>query len=271
MGLWDMPAKHEICDTELRFNPYHDPTNGRFTSGSGGAGGGYLYVGKGQKGKGTYVFERDIDAEYQKWQSSKSGAKRELDKSQISRANAQGSNFYDAGSAIARTYDREYDEIGKLNLSDEEKAAARDKVYEYSAAELKARQKYYDFYTAGPARKVSGSDKALDKSMNIANEHSSYMQSLRDKSNKNNSLDKEKKFKSAFDMEAQKANATGSREITVNGETWFRTTKSSGSWTKGSLKEYQAKKKFQKSQKDLFIGNRKSWSELSENEKAKWY
>ena len=71
MGLWDIPAKHEICDTELRFNPYHDPTNGRFTSGSGGAGGGYLYVGKGQKGKGAYVFERDIDAEYEKWQKDK--------------------------------------------------------------------------------------------------------------------------------------------------------------------------------------------------------
>lgn len=71
MGMWDLPAKHEICDTELRFNPYHDPTNGRFTSGSGGAGGGYLYVGKGQKGKGAYVFERDIDAEYEQWQKSR--------------------------------------------------------------------------------------------------------------------------------------------------------------------------------------------------------
>ena len=39
---------------ELRYNPYHDPTNGRFTSGSGG-GGGVLFVGKGQKGKGAYV------------------------------------------------------------------------------------------------------------------------------------------------------------------------------------------------------------------------
>ena len=60
MGLWDIPAKHEICDTELRFNPYHDPTTGRFTTAGGGSGGGYLYVGKGQKGKGAYVFERDI-------------------------------------------------------------------------------------------------------------------------------------------------------------------------------------------------------------------
>lgn len=79
MGLWDIPARHEICDTELRFNPYHDPTNGRFTSGSGGAGGGYLYVGKGQKGKGAYVFERDIDAEYEKWQKDKAATSKKHD------------------------------------------------------------------------------------------------------------------------------------------------------------------------------------------------
>lgn len=71
MGLWDIPAKHEICDTELRFNPYHDPTTGRFTTAGGGSGGGYLYVGKGQKGKGAYVFERDIDSEYNKWKAQK--------------------------------------------------------------------------------------------------------------------------------------------------------------------------------------------------------
>lgn len=74
MGLWDLPAQHYVGDTELRFNPYHDPTNGRFTSGSGGAGGGYLYVGKGQKGKGAYVFERDIDSEYEAWSKSKAAA-----------------------------------------------------------------------------------------------------------------------------------------------------------------------------------------------------
>ena len=38
---------------ELRYNPYHDPGNGRFCSGGGG--GGVLVVSKGQKGKGFYV------------------------------------------------------------------------------------------------------------------------------------------------------------------------------------------------------------------------
>lgn len=43
---------------ELRYNPYHDPSNGRFTSGSGGIWGGILFVGKGQKGKGQYVINQ---------------------------------------------------------------------------------------------------------------------------------------------------------------------------------------------------------------------
>lgn len=41
---------------ELRYNPYHDPSNGKFTS-SGGSGGAYLFVGKGQRGKGAYVVD----------------------------------------------------------------------------------------------------------------------------------------------------------------------------------------------------------------------
>lgn len=32
MGMWDMPARHYMTDTELRFNPYHNPANGRFCS-----------------------------------------------------------------------------------------------------------------------------------------------------------------------------------------------------------------------------------------------
>ncbi len=253
--------------TELRFNPYHDPTNGRFTT-AGSSGGGFLYS---KGGKSAYVFERDIDGEYEQWKNSRSGAKKELDKAKISKANAQGSNFYDAGSAIARTYDREYDEIGTLNLSDDEKNAARDKIYEYSAAELEARQKYFDVYTVGPARKVAGSDKAFDKSMNIAGEHSTYMNSLRDKSSKNTRRQNEKKFDEAFKAEVSKAAETGAREITVNGETYFRRTKSSGSWENGTLRDDQAKRKFMKSQQNMFIADHKSWDSLSSDEKAKYY
>ena len=68
---------------ELRYNPYHDPSNGRFTSGGGG-GGGMLVVPKGQKGKGFYVAPDGLDkgeaalagGEYEKWLKSKSKPKR---------------------------------------------------------------------------------------------------------------------------------------------------------------------------------------------------
>ena len=42
---------------ELRYNPYHDPSTGRFASSGGGGGGGVLVVEKGQKGKGFYVVD----------------------------------------------------------------------------------------------------------------------------------------------------------------------------------------------------------------------
>lgn len=53
---------------ELRFNPYHDPVNGRFTTSDGGGMGGVLYS---KGGKSAYVFDRDIDSEYSKWKAEK--------------------------------------------------------------------------------------------------------------------------------------------------------------------------------------------------------
>ena len=80
---------------ELRYNPYHDPTNGRFT-GPNGAGGGMLFVGKGQKGKGAYVFgsnkgEDFDDEEYSKWAAAKNGSTEKL---KIGRAHTQSQSIY---------------------------------------------------------------------------------------------------------------------------------------------------------------------------------
>ena len=49
----------EETKDEQRYNPYHDPTNGRFTTADGGGMGAYLYVEKGQKGKGAYVADKE--------------------------------------------------------------------------------------------------------------------------------------------------------------------------------------------------------------------
>lgn len=58
-------AQWEQRIEELRYNPYHDPTNGRFTDSSGGGLGGFLFVDKGQAGKGKYVYDRELWGEDQ--------------------------------------------------------------------------------------------------------------------------------------------------------------------------------------------------------------
>ena len=78
--LWEQAIAVPV--PELRYNPYHDPTNGRFT-GPNGAGVGYLFVGKGQKGKGSYVVDVDHDEEYDKWKAEKTAEKSNLKSSDI--------------------------------------------------------------------------------------------------------------------------------------------------------------------------------------------
>lgn len=79
---------------ELRYNPYHDPSNGRFCSGGGGGGGGVLVVEKGQKGKGVYVFDRDIDSEYEQWKTQKAAEK----------SNSANANIYNRKYATSDEY-----------------------------------------------------------------------------------------------------------------------------------------------------------------------
>lgn len=51
--------ENEVRELEIRYNPNHDPTNGRFTDSTGGGAGAVLYVGKGEKGNGAYVVNSD--------------------------------------------------------------------------------------------------------------------------------------------------------------------------------------------------------------------
>ena len=64
--------RKEQRELEERYNPYHDPRNGRFTNSAGGGMGGMLVVPKGQKGKGYIaqlnkgLSDEDIDDLYEK-------------------------------------------------------------------------------------------------------------------------------------------------------------------------------------------------------------
>lgn len=63
LGENDNDASEENLDNseELRYNPYHDPTNGRFTTSSGGGMGAVLHVPMGAKGKGEYVISSNFE------------------------------------------------------------------------------------------------------------------------------------------------------------------------------------------------------------------
>ena len=50
-----LEKRAEQRELEERYNPYHDPKNGRFTNSGYGGGIGALYVPKGYKGKGEYI------------------------------------------------------------------------------------------------------------------------------------------------------------------------------------------------------------------------
>ncbi len=98
MGMWDMPAKHEVTDTELRFNPYHDPTNGRFTTANGG-GGSFLYS---KGGKSMYVFQAKKNSQSEVDRITSEYIKQ----SDRRKTTINGIDYFtdeDTGSAVART------------------------------------------------------------------------------------------------------------------------------------------------------------------------
>lgn len=255
---------------ELRYNPYHDD-KGRFCSGGGG-GGGMLVVPKGQKGKGFYVgassadYEEDIFAdEYDAWQKSRQP--KQLDPQLISSVNAHNSNFYNAGDAVNRKYNSNLNEIDTMNLTDTEKKTANQKIYDYSMAELQARQGVFGMDVAGPARKVSGSDKAYDKALKISGEHDSYMKSLRETSVKRTQQEKSRKISDAF----TKAMNSGELEVTIDGKTYSRSNKKSSTWNEGSIADRKAYSAYLKAQKSVPISKQRSWSSLTNEEKQVYY
>ena len=215
-----LDIKEKGYELEERYNHYHDPHNGRFASGAGGGAGLYYSMGK---GKGEII---GASSPYQP-------PRKTLDKTKINRANAQNSMLYDAGSAIEKQYNSEYDEIGKLNLTAVEKTAARERIYQYSSDELNARQGFVGTYVAGPARAVGArSDRALDKATSISGEHSAYMKDLRRKSAANDRKQSEKKLSDAL----VKAMSSGQTEITIDGKSYYRSNKKSSTWHEGTKK-----------------------------------
>ena len=143
----------------------------------------------------------------------------QLDEELIRRANAAGT-VVDFGDSTARQYKNNVDEIRNMDLTDDE-----------TEDQLRAEAGSLSPYSmgVGPARANTtkirqNADKAVQARQNTRN----YMDKLREDQNK------KKKAKANQDRVTalQKAQANGDLSVTINGETWTRTSKRSKTWTK---------------------------------------
>lgn len=203
---------------EMRYNHYHNPVNGQFASGKGGGEGLYYSMGK---GRGEVVGAS----------SPVKIANKPLDSTKIAQANARGSMFYSAGDALNRSYNRDIDDIEKMDgLTSEEKAEAKAKVHALASKELDARANYIDTYTAGPAR-GTGTEKHLRNAAELSSEREGYMKELKRKSDKVKTAREEKQVTDAI----MAATERGETSVTINGKKYVRKSKRSGTWQQAFL------------------------------------
>lgn len=174
--------------------------------GRGGAGGG-LDTGEAGRGRGLSL-------------------SRFLAQQDIARANA--ASVTDMGDIIKRTFERNAAEINGLNLSDAEKKDAVKQMAALATTALKTAAGAVNPYASGPARLTTAqkTGSAADRAARARGEMDSYMRKLRDQSNKTRKAAENKSFSNAF-VSAQKS---GALEVTVNGKTYRRANKRSGTW-----------------------------------------
>ena len=144
----------------------------------------------------------------------------------IARANA--ASVTDMGDIIKRTFERNAAEINGLNLPDAEKKAAVKQMASLATTALKTAAGAVNPYASGPARLTTAqkTGSAADRAARARGEMDSYMRKLREQSSKNRKAAENKSFSNAF-VSAQKS---GALEVTVNGKTYRRANKRSGTW-----------------------------------------
>lgn len=149
-----------------------------------------------------------------------------LSKRDIERANA--ASITDMGDIINRAFERNITEINGLSLSDNEKKDATNQMKNLANSALKTAAGAVNPYSSGPARLTTAqkTGSAADRAARARGEMDSYMRKLRDQSNKNRKAAENKTFSNAF-VSAQKS---GALEVTVNGKTYRRANKRSGTW-----------------------------------------
>ena len=197
------------------------------------------------------------------------GSAPELDKELIKRANAAGI-MVDYGDAAQRAYAKRVQEISEMDMTSAERKAAYNELHSLTEAQLTAESKSLSPYSMGVGPARFDRDKMrqnADKAADARNRVELFMSGLR-KQQSQKTKEKEQKAMTSAITKAQKS---GSLEFTLNGKTYFRTSKNSGSWREGTVKEYKAQQKFNKEQKNIPFTKRKSWSSLTSAERARYY
>ena len=192
-----------------------------------------------------------------------------LNKELVRRANEAGT-FVDYGDATSRQYQKYVDEIKNMDMTADERKTAYSQLHTLTENQLKAESQARGAYAAGmgPARfDKQAIQRNQNKAVVAGDNVRSYMNGLR-KTQEKKAAQKEAQSLSNSLGQAQKS---GKLELTHNGKTYFRTSKSSETWREGSLKDYKAEQKFKRAMKDVPFTKRKAWSSLSASEKAKYY
>jgi hypothetical protein len=130
MQLYELRAyleekRAEQSELEERYNPYHNPTNGRFTNSSGGGMGGLLYVARGQKGKGVLASvnkgysDEEIDEMYRASKSSNGNVAQQATNMQngLTSGNNSGSIKNKAEALSSTLEDGQHGDCGNLHDS----------------------------------------------------------------------------------------------------------------------------------------------------------
>ena len=132
------------------------------------------------------------------------------------------------GDIINRAFERNIAEINGLSLSDNEKKDATAQMKNLATNALKTAAGAVNPYASGPARLTTAqkTGSAADRAARARGEMDSYMRKLRDQSNETRKAAESKAFSNAF-VSAQKS---GALEVTVNGKTYRRANKRSGTW-----------------------------------------
>ena len=193
----------------------------------------------GEDAKGKHLLLKDgespkeaIERTYGKGEKSDTKEDRE-DKIKKLISQADSVSMFDSGSIEKREHERAIKQIDDLDITDEEKQKAKEKLLNYHEEILTYKAKAPSQYKVGVAEfnKRVGLEKSqsqYQKSVDIASERDNFIKSLKEKSNK---VKKDKKFTELSDI-LKSAIDDGKLEVKFGDDVYFRTSKKSKSFLK---------------------------------------